>query len=158
MTDAETGDQPGAEAGTRAGTGARAGGSAPLPADRYGRRTGRPVARWRPALLLAAAVAAGLVVALVAYRNLGDPGVSGTVTAFTTTADHVDITFIVQRNKSDKSAVCLVRARSEPGDEVGSAEVRVPPGADQTTMTYRLHTSARPVTGELTGCRYAATR
>ncbi|HEX5496311.1 MAG TPA: DUF4307 domain-containing protein [Mycobacteriales bacterium] len=124
------------------------------PAERYGRRAGRPGPGWLPALLVALVLLAGLGIALVAYRNLGGPGVSGTVTAFTTTADHVDITFVVQRDKPDRRAVCLARARSASGIEVGSAEVAVPAGSGRARITYRLATSTRAVTGEVTGCRY----
>lgn len=109
---------------------------------------------WVPALLAAMVLVAGLGIALVAYRNLGGPGVSGTVTAFSTAADHVDITFVVQRDRPHARAVCLARARSRSGVEVGSAEVAVPPGTDRTRITYRLATTAGAVTGEVTGCRY----
>ena len=123
-------------------------------ADRYGRHAGRPAATWLLASLVALALAAGLGIAVVAYQNLGSPGVSGTVTAFTTTSEHVDITFTVHRDEPGKHAMCLVRARSDSGAEVGRAEVPVAPDDRQTRLTYRLATSDRPVTGEVIGCRY----
>ncbi|HEY9391080.1 MAG TPA: DUF4307 domain-containing protein [Mycobacteriales bacterium] len=123
-------------------------------ADRYGRRAGRPGPTWRLAVLVVVVLAAGLGVAVTAYHNLGGPGVSATVTAFTTTSEYVDITFVVHRDEPGNPAICLVRARSDDGAEVGRAEVAVATEERQTTLTYRLATSDRPVTGEVLGCRY----
>ena len=49
--------------------------------------------------------------------------------------------------------MCAVRARAADGAVVGRADVEVAP--DQPRVTYRLTTTARPVTGEVLRCRPA---
>lgn len=152
VVDAET-DRPGVARAVRAASDPAV---AARLADRYGRRAAARPTRWRRALPGAVMLAVTVGIALLAYANLGGPGVTGTVTAFTTADDHVDVTFVVRRDKPDNPAVCLVRARSRQGTEVGSAMVTVPPGRDAVRIDYRLPTSAPAVTGEVTGCRYGA--
>jgi hypothetical protein len=124
------------------------------PADRYGRRGRRRTSRWTVPLLTVLALTAGLAVAVTTDRNLRGPGITGTVTAFTTADDHVDIRFVVVRDRPQEQGTCTLRARSRQGEEVGHAEVTVAPGAERVTVDHRLATTARPVTGELVSCRY----
>ncbi len=132
----------------------------PLPEGRYGPRRDR---RWLPAwavswvqpVLLVLVVAAGLVVAVVGYRNLGTAPIEGAATAFEVLDDHsVRVTFEVVRDQPSRPAVCIVRARSVDGDETGRKEVYVPPGGRSELASTVLRTSRRPVTGEVFGCSY----
>ncbi|GDY29916.1 DUF4307 domain-containing protein [Gandjariella thermophila] len=126
-----------------------------VPTDRYGSRAGRRPPRWAYWVVLAAAVVVGLVVAVVAYQNLGSQPIEGEQTAFQILDDHsVRIDFQVRRDHPERPADCLVRARSQDGDEVGRKEVLVPAGATVVSRSTVLRTSKRPVTGEVYGCSY----
>ncbi len=129
-----------------------------LPESRYGPRRRRLpgwTASWAQPALLVLVVAAGLVVALVGYRNLGTAPIRGAETAFEVLDDHsVRVTFEVVRDEPSRPAVCIVRARSLDGDETGRKEVYVPPGDRSELATTVLRTSRRPVTGEVFGCSY----
>jgi Domain of unknown function (DUF4307) len=108
-----------------------------------------------PAALLVAVVAAGLAVAVTGFRNLGSPPIEGRQTAFRVVDDGtVEVTFQVVREQPRRDAVCIVRARSEDGDETGRKEVFVPAGAPSVLARTVLRTSRRPVTGEVFGCSY----
>lgn len=129
-----------------------------LPEGRYGprrRRLPRWAASWAQPVLLALAVTAGLVVAVVGYRNLGTAPIEGAEAAFEVLDDHsVRVTVEVVRDQPSRPAVCIVRARSIDGDETGRKEVYVPPGDRSELATTVLRTSRRPVTGEVFGCSY----
>ncbi|HEY0639051.1 MAG TPA: DUF4307 domain-containing protein [Pseudonocardiaceae bacterium] len=120
--------------------------------DRYGSRR---APRWLPAALLAVVVVAGVAVAVSSFRSLGPPPVEGRQTAFEVIDDStVRVTFQIVRERPDQPAVCIVRARSEDGDETGRKEVLVAPGDRSVVAETVLRTSRRPVTGEVFGCSY----
>jgi len=75
------------------------------------------------------------------------------VTSFTTADGSVDLEFIVRLPEGAR-ANCVVRARDAAGREIGRATVGVTagPAPKRTTVTYRLTTTGRPVTGEVAGC------
>jgi hypothetical protein len=124
-------------------------------ADRYGRRARRPAPRWVRWALLGVFVVAGLVVAVVGYRNLGAQPIEADETGFVVQDDHaVQITFTVTRDQPERPAVCIVRARDANGSETGRREVLIVPGAGTVRSTTLLHTIARPNTGEVFGCSY----
>jgi hypothetical protein len=125
-----------------------------LPEGRYGkpRRTLPTWARWS---LPVVAVLVGAVVAWVGYRNLGTKPVEAKQTAFRVLdAGSVEITFEVVRETPEKAVVCIVRARSDDGDEAGRREVLVPPGATRVYPKAVLRTSKEATTGEVFGCSY----
>lgn len=98
---------------------------------------------------------AGLGLAIAGYRNLGSPPIEGRQTAFRVIDDgSVEVTFQVVRREPARAAVCIVRARSEDGDETGRKEVYLAPGPANTLASTVLRTSRRPVTGEVFGCSY----
>jgi hypothetical protein len=108
-----------------------------------------------PAVLVAAVILIGLGLAVTGYRNLGSPPIQGRQTAFLVLDDgSVRISFQVVREQPQRQAVCIVRARSEDGDETGRKEVFVAPGAPSVIVETVLRTSRRPVTGEVFGCSY----
>ncbi|WP_329007354.1 DUF4307 domain-containing protein [Micromonospora rifamycinica] len=129
-----------------------------FPPGRYGRRREpeprRPVLRW----LLAAVLITGLVLAATQlYQRYGDPEYKPeviTYTGITDTGVQVDFRVTVPPGGS---AVCLVRARSHDGAEVGHEEVTVTAATGQRHVTtrHRLTTTGRPFIGEVVRCRPA---
>jgi hypothetical protein len=106
-------------------------------------------------LLITLVVAVGLLVSWSLYRNYVGDTIQSQVTKFQVRSDaEITITFQVVKDGGEP-ATCIVRARSEDGQEVGRAEVGVPagrPGQDSAVVTYTLATSGRAVTGEVYGC------
>jgi hypothetical protein len=90
------------------------------------------------------------------YRAYGEGDFSASVTEFATGDDNVVITFLV-RMPAGEAARCVLRARDADGAETGREEIIVQPGPDpsRTIASHRLVTRARPVTGEVVGCRPA---
>ncbi|MDQ6874338.1 MAG: DUF4307 domain-containing protein [Actinomycetota bacterium] len=130
--------------------------SAPsFPAGRYGRRRSRRRwPRWATALLVGTVIAGTAALAVAAYRNqTGD--VQSSVRGYVVSPASVRITFEVRRPPR-RAVVCLLRARNVNGQEVGRAQVRLPPGPRSVTRTYRLPTRGRAVTGEVYGCTVLA--
>jgi hypothetical protein len=125
-----------------------------LPEGRYGKPR-RPLPAWARWSLPVVAVGIGLLVAVVGYRNLGSQPVEARQTAFRVLdPGSVEITFEVVRQTPDQAVVCIVRARSDDGDEAGRREVYVAPGRGTERETTVLRTSKPPVTGEVFGCSY----
>ncbi|MBO4162924.1 MULTISPECIES: DUF4307 domain-containing protein [Micromonospora] len=129
-----------------------------FPPGRYGRR--REPGRRRPALswALVAVLIAGLVLAATQlYQRYGDPEYRPEVITYTDASDtgvRVDFRVTVPEGGS---AVCLVRARSHAGVEVGHEEVTVTasPGQRHVTARHRVATTERPFIGEVVRCRPA---
>jgi hypothetical protein len=129
-----------------------------FPPGRYGRRrapTGRR--RWRVALLAAVLAVGMLGLATRLYLQYGDPNYEAQVIRYTELTDRQVVIEFRVTVPPGGAALCTVRARSEPGAEVGQAQVRVQAAPDQTRAqaVYRLATTARPVTGEVVRCRAA---
>jgi Domain of unknown function (DUF4307) len=122
------------------------------PAERYGSRR---TPRWLPAVLLVTVVAVTTAAAVLGFRNLGSPPIEGRQTAFNVLDEgRVEVVFQVVRERPERAAVCIVRARSRDGDETGRKEVYVPAGARSVIASTVIRTSRRPVTGEVFGCSY----
>ncbi|MBM7081096.1 DUF4307 domain-containing protein [Micromonospora humidisoli] len=129
-----------------------------FPPGRYGRR--REPRRRHPALswALVAMLIAGLVLAATQlYQRYGDPEYQPEVITYTDVSDtgvQVDFRVTVP---AGGSAVCLVRARSHAGAEVGHEEVTVTaaPGQRHVTTRHRVATTERPFIGEVVRCRPA---
>jgi hypothetical protein len=125
------------------------------PVGRYGSREKRRGPRWVYWALLSVFVVAGLVVAYVAYVNLGDGPISTEAASYTVVDDHsIKFSFTVTRDDPAKAADCIVRARSADGDEAGAREVLVPAGGAQRAVDTVVHTSKRAVIAEVYGCSY----
>lgn len=126
--------------------------TAKYPPGRYGRRREpRPRRTWLVALVATAAVVAGLLVAVKLFQQYGPQEYEPQVQRFYAISDDgITVEFVVRKDAA-KEATCRVRARSASGEEVGLAEVDVPPGAE-ALVTYHLLTSDRPVTVEVPAC------
>lgn len=126
-----------------------------LPAGRYGSRAPRRTPRWVYWSVLSVFVVAGLVVAWVAYGNLGDGPISTESASYTVVDDGaINFSFTVTRDDPGKPADCIVRARAADGDEDGVREVYVPAGGADRTVNTVVHTSKRAVIAEVYGCSY----
>ncbi|MFB9907253.1 DUF4307 domain-containing protein [Allokutzneria oryzae] len=126
-----------------------------LPPGRYGRSRDRRMPRWAQVSLFAFFLSLGVAVTVIGFLNLGTQPITTERTAFTVVDDHsVKINFQVTRDEPSRPAVCVVRARSEDGDEAGRKEVYVAPARDLSLETTVIRTSKRPVTGEVFGCSY----
>jgi hypothetical protein len=109
-------------------------------------------------------VLAGLVVAVIGYRNLGSAPVQGEALGFTLLDGNLDtypetygvtLRLNVIREDSSRAAVCIVRARSRDGEETGRKEIYVPPAAGPLILTTVVRTSRPPVTADVYGCSLA---
>ncbi|GAA4680365.1 DUF4307 domain-containing protein [Phytohabitans rumicis] len=129
-----------------------------FPPGRYGRRRAPHRRRpWVLALLVVGALAAGGALAARLYSQYGDPTYDAQVLTYTDITDaQVVIEFRVNVPAGEE-AICVLRARSRDGAEVGKQEVRVSaaPGETRPVRTQTLATSARPVSGEVLRCRAA---
>jgi len=126
-----------------------------FPPGRYGRRRDPHRRRWLAWAIGVVVAAAGLGIAVKLYSQYADAPYQVRVVRVTDLSDHrVTVTFEV-RLPTGAAAKCTVLAHTRDGEEVGRAEVTVPPAAPgqrTAVMTYTLETSKRPVTGEVPGC------
>ena len=126
-----------------------------LPAGRYGAPKSKRSRRWWYWALLAAFVVVGLVVAYVAYENLGATPIDPEVTTYRVVDDGtVTATFTVDRNHPNQAADCIVYALAGDGSEAARAEVYVPPSETTIQLSATLRTDKRATTVEFYGCSY----
>ncbi len=125
------------------------------PAGRYGTQRKPRSRKWWYGGLLGAFVVAGVVVAYVAYQNLGANPIDPEVTTYHVVNDGtVTATFTVDRNHPNQAADCIVYALAADGSEAGRGEVYVPPSETTITLTTELRTDKRATTVEFYGCSY----
>ncbi|MEU0497740.1 DUF4307 domain-containing protein [Mycobacterium sp. NPDC006124] len=125
------------------------------PAARYGRQRMAAGSRRRlVAVLFVVIVAAGVALALVAYQRLGTGEVKGDLGGYRLVGgDRVEVTVSVTRDDPSRPVVCIVRARSVDGAEVGRREILVPPSTAETVQVTTMVTATRPpVVGDVYGC------
>lgn len=125
------------------------------PAARYGRqRLARSSRRRLVAALFVVIVAAGVALAFVGYQRLGTAEVKGELGGYQLLgADTVEITISVTRQDPSRPVVCIVRARSVDGAEIGRREVLVPPStADTVVVSTIVKATRQPVVGDVYGC------
>jgi hypothetical protein len=133
---------------------------APLrfPEGRYGRRRDPAYQRrarrftWVAGALV---VLLGVAIAVKLYRQYAQPPYE-VLNLVSTDLDDTGVTVDFDvRVPAGEGATCTVRGHSFDRRRVGEAQVDVPPGGPEVTqlhVTYRLETTARPVTGEVPGC------
>ncbi len=99
-------------------------------------------------------VVAGVALALVAFNRLGTGDVKGELGGYQLIDDQtVSVTITVTRADPARPVVCIVRARSKDGSEVGRREILVPPSTEASVqVTTELKTTRPPVVGDIYGC------
>ncbi|MCV7419643.1 DUF4307 domain-containing protein [Mycobacterium yunnanensis] len=125
------------------------------PAARYGRQRLAVGSRRRlVAVLFVVIVAVGVALALVAYQRLGTGEVKGDLGGYRLVGDDgVEVTISVTRQDPSRPVVCIVRARSVDGAEVGRREILVPPSTAETVQVEAVVSATRPpVVGDVYGC------
>lgn len=125
------------------------------PTDRYPTSGGSPR---RLVWWMIAAVGIGLAVALtfVVYQRSGPAEIQSEMITYNVIDDStVDVQFTVTRDDPSRPAVCVVRARSQDGQETGRREVLIPPSDSGTVLlNSTIKTSQRPGTGLIYGCSF----
>ena len=125
------------------------------PTARYGRQRLTGSTRRRTVIASTVLVlGAGVAIAAVAFVRLGSPEVKGEAAAYRIIDPAtVEVTVSVTRDDPSRPVVCIVRARSYDGDEVGRREVLVAPSTAKTVqVTTIVKTSEPPVVGDVYGC------
>jgi Domain of unknown function (DUF4307) len=125
------------------------------PAARYGRqRMSRRSRRWWAVGLTAAVLLAGVAIAIVASKRLGNGDVQGELGGYQLVDDQtLSVTIKVTRDDPSRPVVCIVRARSVDGSETGRREVLVPPSSQGTVnITATVKSTRPPAVGDVYGC------
>ena len=125
------------------------------PAARYGRQRLNRRSRRRIAVILSLAiVAAGVALALVAYQRLGTSEIKGELGGYELIdGETVQVTISVTRQDPSRPAVCIIRAKSIDGAEVGRRELLIPPSTQKTVQVEAIVKSTRQaVVGDVYGC------
>lgn len=125
------------------------------PAARYGRqRLAHSSRRRLAAVLFVVIVVAGVALAFVGYQRLGTAEVKGELGGYQLLGGNtVEITISVTREDPSRPVVCIVRARSVDGAEIGRREVLVPPStADTVVVSTIVKATRQPVVGDVYGC------
>jgi hypothetical protein len=124
-----------------------------LPEGRYGPQASSARRGWAVPAGLLLAVLAGLVVAVVGFRNLGTTPIRAEAQSFTLLPNNaVQVRLSVIRDDPSHPAVCVVRARSRDGAETGRRELYVPAATGPIVLSTIVHTSRPPVTADIYGC------
>ena len=105
-------------------------------------------------MLFVVIVVAGVALAFVGYQRLGTAEVKGELGGYKLLgSDTVEITISVTREDPSRPVVCIVRARSVDGAEIGRREVLVPPStADTVVVSTVVKATRQPVVGDVYGC------
>lgn len=125
------------------------------PAARYGQQRLSRQSRRRVAVILSlVVVTAGIALALVAFQRLGTGAVKGELGGYELIDDHTtQVTVSVTRDDPSRPVVCIIRARSIDGAEIGRRELLVPPSSQTTVQVTTVVKSSRPpVVGDVYGC------
>ena len=125
------------------------------PAARYGRQQlSRRTRRWIAIGLTALVLVAGVAIAAVAFFRFGAGDVKGELGGYRIVDDRtVEVTVSVTRDDPSPQVVCIVRARSYDGNEIGRRELLVAPSTAETVQVRTIVTTSAPaVVGEVYGC------
>jgi hypothetical protein len=99
-------------------------------------------------------LAAGVVLALIAYQRFEGNDVEGTIASYEVVDNQtVSVTISVTRKDPSRPAHCVVRVRSHDGAETGRREILVPPSQAATVqVTTVVKSYKRPFVGDVYGC------
>lgn len=122
---------------------------------RYGRSRLPAATRRRVAFALGVLVlAAGVVLALIAYQRFEGNDVEGKIATYQVIDDQTtSVTISVTRKDPSQPVHCIVRVRSHAGDETGRREILVPPSQAATVqVTTVVKSYKRAFVGDIYGC------
>jgi hypothetical protein len=125
------------------------------PQTRYGRPRLSHASRRRVVVaLVVLVIAAGTMIALIGYQQLGSRDVDGTLAGYRLIDDRtVSVTISVTRSDPSRPVACIVRVRAKDGSETGRREVLVPPAQTATVQVTTIVKSNKPaVMGDVYGC------
>jgi hypothetical protein len=99
-------------------------------------------------------VVLGVVIATIGFQRLGRSEVKGELSAYQLLDDRtVEVTVGVTREDPSRPVVCVVRARSVDGSEVGRREILVPSSSQVTVQVTAVVKTTRPAAvGDVYGC------
>jgi hypothetical protein len=99
-------------------------------------------------------VAAGVLVAVIAYQRLGTSDVTGSLAGYRVIDDETASVIIsVTRSDPSRPVDCIVRVRAKDGSETGRREVFVPPSEAATVqVTTTVKSSQPPMMADIYGC------
>jgi hypothetical protein len=99
-------------------------------------------------------VAAGVLVAVIAYQRLGTSDVTGSLAGYRVIDDETASVIIsVTRSDPSRPVDCIVRVRAKDGSETGRREVLVPPSEAATVqVTTTVKSSQPPMMADIYGC------
>jgi hypothetical protein len=99
-------------------------------------------------------VAAGVVLALIAYQRFEGNDVEGKIASYQVLDDQTtSVTISVTRKDPSQPVHCIVRVRSHDGDETGRREILVPPSESATVqVTTVVKSYKRAFVGDIYGC------
>jgi hypothetical protein len=103
-------------------------------------------------------VLAGLGVAWLGYRNLGDPPISGSVLGWgpAPSGTALSVRFAVHRDHPERPATCTLRARAKDGAQVGTIQVAVPKSTTRdVAVTADLPIRSTAGVAEVYTCAYS---
>lgn len=127
-----------------------------VPEGRYGRPRRQSRVRLPKWALGALAVAFGVVLAFLAYQNLGDEPITAQRIGFDERpGNRMEITIDVRKDDESKPVVCIVRVRDKTGAESGRKEVLVPANNNGRPLRTVITSGTRPVTADIFGCSYS---
>lgn len=122
--------------------------------DRYGNTPAPRRRRWIAIALGIVVVIVGLIIAYVAYQQLGPQDVQPDRLGWNVIDDStVTIHFKVTREHPEQPVACVVRAMDVDANEIGRREVLIP-GSDSGTveLTTPIRTTGRPANANIYGC------
>lgn len=125
------------------------------PSSRYGRAPIAAATRRRIVIALGAlTVLLGLGLAIGAYQRFERAPVEGEMAAYDVLDEQTtSVTISVTRRDPAVPVVCIVRARSRDGAEIGRREILVGPSTERTVqVTSTVKTYKRPYVGDIYGC------
>lgn len=125
------------------------------PESRYGKRRTAGRSRRRTVIVLSAlGIVIAVAITAVVYQRIGNQDVSGSLAGYRVIdSETASVTISVTRKDPSRPVDCIVRIRSEDGDEAGRREVLVPPATAGTVqVTTVLKSSKPPKVADIYGC------
>lgn len=122
--------------------------------EEYRARAYRRGPRWALPVLATLVVCVGVAIALIYYRNFGNPPLSAQVTSFHISNRSITLTAEVTRNHPDRAVSCVLNGQGRDHGVIGSTTVTLPAGDKRVSVTRTIGTKSRPYAGQVESCHY----